>query len=87
MRTQAVNLTRSLLQEFDKAHAHSYASSHNYSHVWVFFLPVNVRKLPKSSNSGQTRRTDTPKDRKLTDRLQLASMAAGNGADVQGALM
>lgn len=83
MRTQAVNLTRSLLQEFDKAHAHSYASSH----VWVFFLPVNVRKLPKSSNSGQTRRTDTPKDRKLTDRLQLASMAAGNGADVQGALM
>lgn len=36
MRTQTVNLTRSLLQEYDKALAHTHAHSHNYSLVDSF---------------------------------------------------
>lgn len=69
MHTQTVNLTRSLLQEFDKALAHTHADSHNYS------LVDSLCCLPKSSGFGQTdmQHWHTYSLRDLTDRVQLAS--------------
>lgn len=88
MHTQAVSLTRSRLQEYDKALSHPRSLSQQSCLFFVFVfsrsLFVLASSLPRSSGLGQTRGADTPID---GDRVQLASMAAAKGADVQGALI
>lgn len=72
MHTQTVNLTRSLLQDYDKALAHTHAHSHNYSLVDSFrCLCLQLAKKLWLWTDEQYWHTYRQQD--LTERVQLAS--------------
>lgn len=87
MRAQAVGLTRSRLQEYDKALSHPRSLAQQQSCLFSSTVCVSYQLAKKLGPWTGTQHRHTYRRRELTDKVQLACMAAAKAADVQGALI